>query len=63
MRQRDPSTLEADLDKSRSLNYLFEILSKHNIRVLSMRNKTNRLEELFMKLVQNNNNNQLEAKP
>lgn len=57
LRQRDASTLEADLDKSRSLNYLFEILSKHNIRVLSMRNKTNRLEELFMTLVQNDNQN------
>ncbi len=55
LRQRDASTLEADLDKSRSLNYLFEILSKHQIRVMSMRNKTNRLEELFMTLVQNDN--------
>ena len=55
LRLRDPSTLEADLDKSRSLNYLFEILSKNNIRVMSMRNKTNRLEELFIKLIGNNN--------
>ena len=50
--QRDPSTIEVELDKTRSLNYLFETLSKHNIRVLSMRNKTNRLEELFIKLVE-----------
>jgi len=57
VRQRDPSTLEVDLDKSRSLNHLFEVLSKHDIRVMSMRNKTNRLEELFMTLVENNNNN------
>jgi len=57
VRQRDPSTLEVDLDKSRSLNHLFDVLSKHNIRVMSMRNKTNRLEELFMKLVENNNDN------
>ena len=49
--QLDPSRIEVDLDKTRSLNYLFETLSKHNIRVLSMRNKTNRLEELFVKLV------------
>lgn len=52
VRQRDPSTLEVDLDKTRSLNYLFEKLSENNIRVMSMRNKTNRLEELFIKLVQ-----------
>jgi ABC-2 type transport system ATP-binding protein len=54
LRQRDPKTLEADLDKSRSLNFLFEKLSEHNIRVLSMRNKTSRLEELFIKLLETN---------
>ena len=58
LRQLDSSTLEVELDKSRSLNYLFETLSKHNIRVLSMRNKTNRLEELFVKLVGNNTHEQ-----
>ncbi len=52
LRQMDASSLEADIDKSRSLNFLFEGLSKHNIRVTSMRNKTNRLEELFIKLVE-----------
>jgi ABC-2 type transport system ATP-binding protein len=51
LRQRDTKTLEADLDKSRSLNFLFEKLSEHDIRVLSMRNKTSRLEELFMTLL------------
>ena len=51
LRQRDAKTLEADLDKSRSLNFLFEKLSEHDIRVLSMRNKTSRLEELFMTLL------------
>ncbi|MCL4110440.1 UNVERIFIED_CONTAM: hypothetical protein GTU68_022322 [Idotea baltica] len=53
LRQLDENSLEADIDKSRSLNFLFESLSKHNIRVSSMRNKTNRLEELFIKLVEN----------
>ena len=57
VRQRDPFTLEVELDKSRSLNYLFEQLSKHHIRVMSMRNKTNRLEELFMRLVESNEEN------
>ena len=51
LRQRDAKTLEADLDKSRSLNFLFQQLSEHDIRVLSMRNKTSRLEELFMTLL------------
>jgi len=52
LRQIDENSLEADIDKSRSLNFLFEGLSQNNIRVMSMRNKTNRLEELFMKLVE-----------
>ncbi len=52
LRQRDANTIEADLDKSRSLNFLFEKLSEHNIRVSSMRNKTSRLEELFINLVE-----------
>ena len=52
LRQRDTNTIEADLDKSRSLNFLFEKLSEHNIRVSSMRNKTSRLEELFITLVE-----------
>ena len=50
--QRDLSTIEVELDKSRSLNYLFDTLSNYGIRVMSMRNKTNRLEELFIKLVE-----------
>lgn len=54
LRQMDANCLEADIDKSRSLNFLFEGLSKHNIRVLSMRNKTSRLEELFIELVEKN---------
>ena len=55
IRLRDASTIEVELDKSRSLNYLFEHLSKNNIRAMSMRNKTNRLEELFIKLVEKGN--------
>lgn len=51
---RDSTTLEAVIDKRHSLNSLFELLSAHGIRVLSMRNKANRLEELFMNLVQDN---------
>lgn len=56
LRKLDDNCLEADIDKSRSLNFLFENLSEHNIRVLSMRNKTNRLEELFIGLVEDDKN-------
>jgi ABC-2 type transport system ATP-binding protein len=47
----DDHTLEVELSKGRALNKVFEDLSAHNIEVLSMRNKTNRLEQLFMHLV------------
>jgi ABC-2 type transport system ATP-binding protein len=52
LRLVDPNTLEADICRGKSINTLFTALSEHGIRVLSMRNKTNRLEELFMNLVE-----------
>ncbi len=48
----DDTTLEVEVSKSQSINALFELLSKDNVQVLSMRNKTNRLEELFVRLVE-----------
>ncbi|MBL0644642.1 ABC transporter ATP-binding protein [Aeromonas veronii] len=51
-RMPDERTLEVDLDKSQSLNSLFEQLSNQQVQVLSMRNKANRLEELFVNLVE-----------
>lgn len=51
-RMQDERTLEVDLDKSQSLNSLFEQLSGQQVQVLSMRNKANRLEELFVSLVE-----------
>ena len=52
VRMRDSRTLEVSLPKKRSLNFLFSELEKSNIHVLSMRNKANRLEELFLGLVE-----------
>lgn len=51
LRLRDQYTLEASLPKQKSLNVLFASLDAAGIRVLSMRNKANRLEELFLRLV------------
>ena len=51
---RDEKTLEASLPKKKSLNNLFSELERQGIHVLSMRNKANRLEELFMRLVDKN---------
>ena len=48
---RDDKTLEASLPRQKSLNNLFAELERQGIQVLSMRNKANRLEELFMGLV------------
>ena len=52
--QLDATTLEASVDQRHTLNHLFECLSAASIRVTSMRNKANRLEELFVNLVQDN---------
>jgi ABC-2 type transport system ATP-binding protein len=54
---RDEKTLEASLPKQKSLNNLFAELGRQGIHVLSMRNKANRLEELFMRLVEKGNAN------
>lgn len=49
----DNHTLEIDVPKEEGLNNLFQQLSEQGIQVLSMRNKSNRLEELFVRLVEN----------
>ncbi|WP_428771429.1 ABC transporter ATP-binding protein [Vibrio sp.] len=45
-------SLEIELDKSQGLNHVFKQLSERDIKVMSMRNKANRLEELFVSIVQ-----------
>ena len=50
--QVDSTTIEVELNRSDSLNGLFSILSERGIHVASMKNKVNRLEELFLKLVE-----------
>ena len=54
-RMLDLSTLQADISKQQGLNNLFKQLSDQNIEILSMRNKSNRLEELFISLLESNN--------
>jgi ABC-2 type transport system ATP-binding protein len=48
----DDRTLEVEVNKEQNLNEVFAALSERGIEVLSMRNKANRLEELFMRLVE-----------
>ncbi|HKT72592.1 MAG TPA: ABC transporter ATP-binding protein [Steroidobacteraceae bacterium] len=48
----DAHTLEVEVSQEQTLNELFARLSAAGIEVLSMRNKVNRLEEIFMRLVE-----------
>jgi ABC-2 type transport system ATP-binding protein len=52
-RRIDDHTLEAEMPRTQAMNALFDTLTAHGITVISMRNKTNRLEELFVRLVEN----------
>ena len=49
---RDDCELEVEIGPNRDINDLFEQLNSRGVRVSSMRNKANRLEELFMRLVE-----------
>ena len=51
LRLEDPLTLIAAVNKDKSINNLFDELNKLNIKVKSMRNESNRLEELFIEMV------------
>ena len=53
LRQLDELTLEADIQRGQHLNDLFRVLDDAGIRVQSMRNKANRLEELFIRMTRN----------
>jgi ABC-2 type transport system ATP-binding protein len=49
----DDHTIEVEISKDQGLNDIFAALSAGGIEVLSLRNKVNRLEEMFMRLVEN----------
>jgi len=53
----DDHSFEVEVEKHQSLNELFASLSGQGIHVLSMRNKANRLEELFVSLVESHSEN------
>ncbi|HWV08622.1 MULTISPECIES: ABC transporter ATP-binding protein [unclassified Pseudomonas] len=50
----DAHTLEVQVEKSLGITELFRQLAAQNIEVISLRNKSNRLEELFVSLVEKN---------
>jgi ABC-2 type transport system ATP-binding protein len=49
----DGNTLEVEIPRTEGINRLFQLLSAQGIEVVSLRNKSNRLEELFLRLVEN----------
>jgi ABC-2 type transport system ATP-binding protein len=59
----DPHTLEVETAKEQNLNDVFGRLSSLGIEVLSMRNKVNRLEEIFMRLIDKGGNGNGAAGP
>ena len=50
-RKLDTQSFEVDVEKNQGLNAVFSALAQQDITVLSMRNKANRLEELFVSLI------------
>ncbi|HCT99386.1 MAG TPA: ABC transporter [Methylococcaceae bacterium] len=53
LKQISPTIIEVGIPKSHDLNDLFQQLSAANIHVISMKNKSNRLEQLFVDLIEN----------
>lgn len=53
LRRLDDHTLEAEMSRKQDLNALFNALGALGVTVRSMRNKANRLEELFLRLIGN----------
>jgi ABC-2 type transport system ATP-binding protein len=51
-RRVDQHTLEVAVEKGQSINQVFVELNEHDIKVLSMRNRATRLEEMFVNLVE-----------
>jgi len=52
VRVRDEHCIEVDVDRGASVNDVFECLTARDVQVLSMRNKANRLEQLFVDLTE-----------
>jgi len=57
----DDHTLEVDLEQGTKMNTLFSILDKQGLQVASLRSKTNRLEQLFVNIVESNQKAEVRA--
>ncbi len=54
--QPDGNILEVEIGRGQSINEMFQLLSQQGIEVTSMRNKQNRLEQLFINMLKNSRN-------
>ncbi len=52
----DDTTIEIEKSKAKSINEIFEYFNEKGVEISSMRNKANRLEELFLRLVEKGKN-------
>jgi ABC-2 type transport system ATP-binding protein len=52
VRRTDSHTLEVEVEKGQYINHVFDELDRHGIHISSMRNRANRLEEMFVNLVE-----------
>ena len=59
----DEATIEVDINDRQNLSELFTILKTCNIDVVSMKNKTNRLEQLFISMLNNNSDKNITSPP
>jgi len=53
----DKMTIEVEIDSNINLNNMFELFSESGITIISMKNKVNRLEELFLTLTRSQRKN------
>ncbi|HGF8001372.1 ABC transporter ATP-binding protein [Enterococcus faecium] len=51
----DEQTIAVEVERNQGVNGIFDQLTRQGIKVLSMRNKSNRLEKLFLKITEENN--------
>jgi ABC-2 type transport system ATP-binding protein len=54
----DDHSIEFHINRGDSLNAIFSLFSRHNLNAMSIRPKTNRLEELFVDLTEHQNEQQ-----
>ncbi|MCG6938331.1 MAG: ABC transporter ATP-binding protein [Gammaproteobacteria bacterium] len=55
VRMIDSTTLEVEINREQNISDLFSLLKNCGIKVVSMKNKTNRLEQLFISMLRNKN--------